>query len=179
MGWGAEQISNIWRAYAIAANEANDSDIIARIDSDVFFFNDMIFRAVERSDADLIGDGHFVNFEYTQGGCYFFKASAVRRINAMIESESMEKLISGIDIIVEDIAAHYFAQKLGLKIWLTWFMMFPQELINAGGLTPWQRWKFSCLHFVMKNKSAMLMAYKNEITDPAALLEFTQKISTD
>lgn len=163
MGWGAEQIKRIWKAYAKVAEHASDNDMIARIDSDVFFFNDTIFRAVARSDADLIGDGHFVNFCYTQGGCYFFKASAVKKITHMLESETIDKILTEIDTIVEDIAAHHFAKRLNLKIWLTWFMMFPDELTNAGGLNRWARWKFSCLHFVMKNKEAMLKVYETTV----------------
>lgn len=163
MGWGATQISWIWRAYNLAAEDAGDNDIIARVDSDVFFFNDRIFQAVARSDADFIGDGHYVNFEYGQGGCYFFRAAAVRKIIAMLESSPIEDLLSEIDIVVEDIAAFHFAKRLKLKIWLTWFMMFPDELKNAGGLTAWQRWKFSCAHFVMKNKAAMLVAYEDQV----------------
>lgn len=163
MGWGAEQIGWIWRAYAKASEHAADEDIIARVDSDVFFFNDMIFRAVARSDADLVGDGHFVDFKFTQGGCYFFKASAVKKINAMLNSETLDSILSEIDTVVEDIAAHHFANRLNLKVWMTWFMMFPDELRNAGGLNSWARWKFSCLHFVMKNKSAMLEAYERDI----------------
>lgn len=163
MGWGATQIGWIWRAYGLAAEGANDNDIIARVDSDVFFFNDTIFQAVVRSDDDLIGDGHYVDFAYCQGGCYFFKASAVRKINAMIASEGMDKLLIEIETVVEDVAATHFAKRLGLKIWQAWFMMFPDELKNAGALTPWYRWKFSCLHFVMKNKAAMLEAYEREV----------------
>lgn len=163
MGWGATQIGWIWRAYGLAAEGAAEHDIIARVDSDVFFFNDRIFRAVARSDADLIGDGHFVNFEYTQGGCYFFRASAVRKITEMLKAEPIERILGEIKPIVEDVAAHHFSKRLGLKIWLTWFMMFPDELRNAGGLTAWQRWKFSCAHFVMKNKAAMLEAYAHEV----------------
>ena len=163
MGWGATQISWIWRAYQLAAEHAADHDIIARVDSDVFFFNDRIFQAVARSKADMVGDGHFVNFSYGQGGCYFFRASAVRRIAVMLESEPIDDLVKEIDIVVEDIAAYHFAKRLKLKIWLTWFMMFPDELRNAGGLTAWQRWKFSCAHFVMKNKAAMLEAYAEQV----------------
>lgn len=163
MGWGVKQIDSIWKAYAMAALDAADGDFIARIDSDVFFFNDRIFRAVARSDADLIGDGHYVNFEYCQGGCYFLRASAVRQINVMLEKESIEHVLSEGAVGVEDIAVYFFAKRLRLKIWLTWFMMFPDELRNAGGLTKWQRLKFSCLHFVMKNKTMMLEAYKHEV----------------
>ena len=163
MGWGATQIGWIWHAYNLAAEDAEDNDIIARVDSDVFFFNDRIFQTVARSDADLVGDGHYVNFEYCQGGCYFFRASAVRRINAMLEAEPLDDLLKEVDVIVEDVAAYHFAKRLGLKICLTWFMMFPDELRNAGGLNAWQRWKFSCLHFVMKNKAEMLEAYESEV----------------
>lgn len=163
MGWGATQIGWIWRAYALALEGAKDGDIIARIDSDVFFFNDRIFRMVERSDADMVGDGHYVRLEFCQGGCYFFKATAVRKILNMLEREPLEQVVKEIDPVVEDVAATHFARRLGLKVCLTWFMMFPDELRNAGRLTRWQRWKFSCAHFVMKNKAAMLVAYEKEV----------------
>lgn len=163
MGWGAEQIGWIWRAYALAAEGAHDDDIVARIDSDVFFFNDRVFRAVARSDADLVGDGHFVDFKYCQGGVYFLRASAVRRIVAWLDQRPLAPLLDQAGINVEDVAVHHFARTLGLRIWMTWFMMFPDELRNAGGLTPWQRWKFSCLHFVMKNKAGMITAYTQEV----------------
>lgn len=178
MGWGAEQIGNIWNAYAHAAKNANDNDIIARIDSDVFFFNDRIFQMIMRSDADLIGDGHFVDFKYTQGGCYFFKTSAINQINAMIAEQSMDKLTQEIDIVVEDIAAHHFAKKLNLKVWLTWFMVFPQEIINSGGLSSWLKWKFSCAHFVMKNKDKMLEAYTKHILSEEENKAFLEILKT-
>ncbi len=163
MGWGEEQIGWIWKAYELAADGVPDSDYIVRIDSDVFFFNDRIFRAVANSNADFIGDGHFVDFEYCQGGCYFFRVSAVNIIVKMLHQVTLQKALVGISIVVEDVAAYYFSKALNLEIWQTWFMMFPDELRNAGALTGWQRWKFSCVHFVMKNKVEMLTAYQCEI----------------
>ena len=65
-----------------------------------------------------------------------------------------------------------------LKIWITWFMMFPDELKNAGGLTKWQRWKFSCLHFVMKNKDAMIVAYINDVLSYDELKGFKKIIDS-
>ncbi len=179
MGWGATQIGWIWRAYQVAAEEANDNDFIARVDSDVFFFNDTIFRTVARSDVDLVGDGHFVGFKYCQGGCYFFRASAVRQILAMLQAENVERVLAEDNIGVEDIAAYHFARRLGLRIWLTWFMMFPDELRNAGGLTRWQRWKFSCVHFVMKNKAAMLEAYEREVLKGCVPDTYLQALGTE
>lgn len=177
MGWGATQIAWIWKAYALAADGVADNDIIARVDSDVFFFNDRIFRAVARNEADFVGDGHYVDFEYCQGGCYFFRASAVRKIVALIQAEPLEDMLREIDPVVEDVAATYLAKRLGMKIWLTWFMMFPDELRNAGGLTVWQRMKFSCAHFVMKNKAAMLEAYEAEVMQPEEIIAFRKLIA--
>lgn len=179
MGWGATQIGWIWKAYALAAEGAADDDVIARVDSDVYFFNDRIFRAVERSSADLIGDGHFVDFKYCQGGCYFFRAKAVRQIGAFLQQRSLSDELDAAGINVEDIAADHFAKANGQRIWMTWFMMFPDELRNAGGLNRWQRWKFSCLHFVMKNKAAMIESYQHEMLDGAGRVSFLKSLEVE
>lgn len=178
MGWGATQIACIWQAYAVAAKGAAAGDVVVRVDSDVFFFNNRIFKAVERSDADVVGDGHFVDFAYCQGGCYFFRVAAVQRVLGYLAACSLADDLAQAGITVEDIAADHFARRLGLRIWKTWFMMFPDELRNAGGLTPWQRLKFSCLHFVMKNKSAMIDAYLAEQLPPAEHARFLALLKT-
>lgn len=159
MGWGTEQISNIWKAYEYAAQHAQPDDIIARVDSDVFFINDRIFKQVASCSADFVGDGHFVDFKYCQGGCYFFRVSAVRKIVNLIATEGMENLVSEIDVNVEDVAATAFARRLNLNVLLTWFMGFPNELDNNKHSIWWFKHKFSCVHFVMKNKDKMLTAY--------------------
>lgn len=177
MGWGEEQIGWIWRAYAIAAETAEDTDIVARVDSDVYFFNDRIFRLAERTDADLLGDGHYVNFEFCQGGCYFFKAAAIRKINAFLAEVPASSWAKELDVVVEDVAATHFSRRLGLDVRMTWFMMFPDELRNAGRLNAWQRWKFSCAHFVMKNKALMLEAYERDVLSPATAPEYRQLLT--
>jgi hypothetical protein len=177
MGWGSKQIESIWNAYTLASVEAGPDDIIARIDSDVFFFNDRIFRIVERHSADLIGDGHYVNFGYTQGGCYFFKANAVKKISTWLENQQMHELLNKAKIDVEDIAAFHFAKATDLTSKLTWFMMFPDELRNAGGLSSWHRGKFSCIHFVMKNKKLMLECYEREMLAKSEIPSFLEKLT--
>jgi hypothetical protein len=179
MGWGAEQISNIWQAYENVASTAAENDVIARVDSDVFFFNQRIFDAVSRSEADFIGDGHFVNFKYHQGGCYFFRKSAVDRVCNYLSSHSMENLATQLDFDVEDIAAYAFAKELDLTTWMTWFMMFPDELNNKGFIGNWSQWKFSCLHFVMKNKSAMLQSYEKEVFHGEPPTEYLSALALD
>ena len=75
-------------------------------------------------------------------------------------------------------AAMYFAKRLALKVWMTWFMMYPDELRNAGGLTAWQRFKFSCLHFVSKNKGGMIDAYLKDVLPADQRLAFTSTLAT-
>ena len=172
MGWGVEQITRIWQAYALAAEGMHDDDFIARVDADVFFFNDTIFQAVQRSDADMVGDGHFIDFEYCQGGCYFLRVSAVRKIVSLLASTPIANLAEQFTPIVEDVAATYLVRWAGMQVWMTWFMMFPDELRNAGGLSRVQRAKFSCAHFVMKNKMAMLDTYEREVLPASELAAF-------
>lgn len=172
MGWGIEQIGWIWKAYAIAAEGLEGDDIVARVDADVFFFNDRIFREAARANADLIGDGHFVDFRFCQGGTYFLRVGAVRRVLQLIEAKTLENVLQGVPVIVEDVAVHHMITSLGLHVRMTCFMMFPDEYRNAGGLTSWSRWKFSCLHFVMKNKPAMLDAYFESVLPVRELDQF-------
>lgn len=178
MGWGAEQIGWIWKAYAMAADGLADDDIVARVDSDVFFFNDRIFHVVERTAADVVGDGHFVNFKYCQGGNYFLKAGAVRRVVGYLRNQELAPLLDKADVVVEDVALSFFARQIELKQLLTWFMMFPDELRLAGGLSSWARWKFSCLHFVHKNKAGMVKAYLDQVLPPAQHAQFLAHAAT-
>lgn len=166
VGWTIDQIDAIWRAYAYASASAADHDYVARVDADVFFFNSTVFDAVARSGADMVGDGHYVDFEYCQGGCYFFRVAAARRVNQLIAERSVAGLAKEFPTLVEDVAATHMARTLGLRVWMTWFMMFPDELRNAGMLGERQHERFSCLHFVMKNKTAMLEAYERHVLRP-------------
>ncbi|MEO3691060.1 hypothetical protein [Roseateles paludis] len=178
VGWGAEQIGWIWRAYALACEGLSDDDFIARIDSDVFFFNDRIFRAMARSRADFIGDGHYVDFEYCQGGAYFLRVSAARAVLKYLESNDLTQVLAQAQIGVEDRAVMHFAALVKLKTWMTCFMMFPDELRNAGGLTALARFKFSCLHFTSKNKAGMIDAYVAGVLPHAEQAAFKAVLST-
>lgn len=162
-GWGDKQITSIWKAYSLAAQKSNLNDYVVRVDSDVFFFNDWIFQMVAASKRDLVGDGHYVNFQYCQGGIYFLRAGAVNDIVKYFEHNSMGEFLKCRSINVEDVAAFEFVKNTKHSTWLTFFMMFPDEYRIADQLTAYQKFKFCCLHFVMKNKNLMLDTYLKEI----------------
>jgi hypothetical protein len=178
-GWGLKQVGSIWKAYERVAKIAHNDDIIARVDSDVFFFNDDIFRAAAASDADLIGDGHFDDFEHCQGGCYLFRASAVHKIAAEIDSVGLAVILADLQVVADDRATRYLTERLSLKTWMTWFIMFPDELRNAGGLNGWARWKFSCFHSINKDKGMMLAAYERELYAGDAPADYRSVLTTD
>ena len=102
----------------------------------------------------------------------------MREIVALLNRQSLDAVVAQAAVPVEDVVAHDLAQLAGLNIWMTWFMMFPDELRNAGGLTPWQRWKFSCVHFVMKNKAAMIETYLHHMLPPAVVPGFLALLAT-
>ena len=106
------------------------------------------------------------------------RVSAVRKIVSLLASTSIVNLADQFTPIVEDVAATYLVRWAGLRVWMTWFMMFPDELRNAGGLTVWQRWKFSCAHFVMKNKAAMLVAYEKDVLPAEEVFGFKRILET-
>jgi len=176
-GWGATQIASIWRAYAHAAEGCGDDDYVGRIDADVFFFSPWLFDLVLKSGADLIGDGHYVRFEFCQGGVYFLKAKAIRNICAFLNERKLEEILSDAKVNVEDMATYHLVQATGHRSWLTWFMMFPDEYRIAGRLNKYQRQKFSCLHFAIRNKEKMLQVYRKELIDPREGSSFEAAIS--
>lgn len=176
---GTEYITSIWNAYGSIATESIDDDFIVCVDSDVFFINDRIFRAASRTDADLIGDGHYVDFRYVQGGCYFLKVRAVRQIMELLARKSVSEFASEGIRMHEDLMASHFVRSAGLRSWLTWYMMFPDELRFAKRMDSWQRWKFSCLHFVGKDKASMLQAYEKHVLAGELPEDFRQVMATD
>ena len=45
-------------------------------------------------------------------------------------------------------------------------------------LTAWQRWKFSCLHFVYKNKGGMIDAYVRDVLPSDQRAQFAETLVT-
>jgi hypothetical protein len=162
-GWGREQIAAIWEAYALAAADAPADAYVARVDSDVFFFSGWLFDLVAKSGVDLIGDGHYVDFEYCQGGLYFFRADAIGRVLGATPIADFDAMLERNGIGVEDKAAYFLARKAGVSIWLPFFMMFPDEYRNAGGLGAYQRLKYACLHYAKKDKAPMIDIYLDQV----------------
>lgn len=162
-GWGADQITSIWAAYEYASKGCRDNDYIARVDSDVFFFSNWIFSLIAKSDYQLIGDGHYVDFKYAQGGVYFCRVDALTKIFASLKIQPMSNFLIEQKINVEDIAVYKLMEKVKAKIWITYFMMFPDEYRIAKSINVYQKGKFCCYHHSVKDKRPMIDIYLKEM----------------
>ena len=175
-GWGTPQIAAIWEAYALAAKDAPEDGFVACVDSDVFFFSGWLFDLVSKTSAGLVGDGHFVDFKYCQGGVYFFSVAGVRRVLEVTPVSEFEREFNRASVVVEDVAAYHLARRARLRIWLSFFMMFPDEYKNAGRLTRYQRAKFACLHYTLRDKREMFRIYCEEMVPANEKHEFLNAV---
>lgn len=78
-GYGVTTVVSELAAFRDVAAQVDKADWIAKVDSDVLFLNDKIFRRVTRMNSDLVGHEELAwrPFAYSQGGCYFLRAAFV------------------------------------------------------------------------------------------------------
>jgi hypothetical protein len=80
-GYGETTMLSQLRAFHQVAAVTPKDHWIAKVDSDVLFVNDHIFRVIQHCLADLVGQSEraWGTFSYSQGGCYFVKAGFISR----------------------------------------------------------------------------------------------------
>jgi glycosyltransferase involved in cell wall biosynthesis len=87
-GWGAHTIINQLKAFRDVASNLKPHDYLAKLDSDILFLNPYVFKKALKANADLVGSrGGSDLFSYTQGGCYFLRASAILGIGVPTNAE--------------------------------------------------------------------------------------------
>jgi hypothetical protein len=110
--WGSNQIADL---ACLWISRRDSNDVIAR-SIRRFLLQRPHIRAVSRSkQISSVGIMLILNIARS---CYFFRTGA-KKINEMLNRESIENILSEISTVVEDIAAFHFAKRLGLKTWLT------------------------------------------------------------
>jgi hypothetical protein len=177
-GWGSAQIASIWDAYELAIRDAVEGTYITCVDSDVFFFSGWLFDFVTKSHVDMIGDGRYVDFKYAQGGVYFLSAEAVGRILAVTPIATFDREFRQAHVDVEDKALYFLARKARLRIRLACFMMFPDEYARAGRLSWYQRHKFACLHYAIRDKAPLIDIYLDQMISVRERSRFVEILDT-
>lgn len=139
------------KAFSIAARQAQPIDFIAKVDSDILFFSSLKLDEIRICAADFVGDGHYSNYKYAQGGLYLLRAPLAERLETVTEPE-LEQAISECHTNAEDQVVSALVRQRTKSIWLTRLMLFPNEYDKANLNGRFVRREFSAIHFVHRKE---------------------------
>ncbi|HTN74785.1 MAG TPA: hypothetical protein VL096_06040 [Pirellulaceae bacterium] len=150
-GWGADSVLAQCREYARIAS-AEECDYVAKVDSDVLFLPGQEFSLLASSRADAFGDGHYDGNRHFQGGLYFLSRQCCLRLHDL-DHDCVTSFITagqGKFLPGEDAVIFHLLKSKDIKIWLTYYMLFPAEYarrrLPQEGFFP--RRPASALHFI-------------------------------
>jgi hypothetical protein len=101
-GYGDDTIAAEIEAFEQIHHLTQPGDYVAKVDSDILFLTDWVFRRVPQTRADIVGQPEKVlePFIYTQGGCYFLSHQAINaicRLTPPAIAQSIEVTCAAID----------------------------------------------------------------------------------
>lgn len=123
----------------------NDWDLLVKTDSDVIVFEGHKFQEICSSNLKAIGDGHFLQFKYAQGGLYMLRKQLIKRAFSNTSVEDIEYINKQTNSVGEDKAISYLLKKQGVPFFLTRLMLFPDEYNNIKHLNTVKK-EFVALH---------------------------------
>jgi hypothetical protein len=130
----------------IAAELAHPKDLLVKVDSDVLMLPNDKWRRVLYSNAPAIGDGHYLRFEYAQGGLYMIRKACIEGTLAPVTLRTVEDVAQAIDSVGEDMAISELLRRADQPFFLTRMMLFPEEYRPLSALNPLVRQEFMALH---------------------------------
>jgi len=148
------------KAFKKVAARSSQDDYIAKVDSDILFISDKIFKDVMRSSAQIIGQKSTPNpavaFPHTSGGCYFMTTSLIHKITNSPLRKFVTEVVANmsgrlVTLLPEDFVIFNLAKKYTQNIQFTRFY-FPLDKIE---LLPAQQGAYSAIHF-SEQKNQML-----------------------
>ena len=140
------------QAFAIAARRAQPIDFIAKVDSDILFFSSLKLDEVSICAADFVGDGHYSNYEYAQGGLYLLRAPLAEMLEESVTEQELEHTIAQCRTHAEDQVVSALVRQRTRSVWLTRLMLFPNEYEDANLNGRFVRSEFSAIHFVHRKE---------------------------
>lgn len=147
-------------AFAIVASKAKPLDFIAKVDSDILFFDKTRLDEISVCREDFIGDGHYSEYKYAQGGLYFLRAPFASRLCATSNIDVLAEAIQRCGTNAEDQVISELARDHTKKIWLLRIMLFPNEYERTNLSKLCVRNEFSAIHFVHRKSDMMIYARK-------------------
>lgn len=129
-------------------------DFLVKVDSDVLFLPNPKWERLLRSEADAIGDGHFLQFRYAQGGLYMMRRQLVQEVLSRVTLADVERVARAIDSVGEDMAVSRILEESGHPFLFTRLMLFPDEYRRVRRVEGAVKREFVALH-CHRDKAAM------------------------
>lgn len=138
----------------VCRNMPDDHDLLVKVDSDVLFLSNRKWELLLRSRALAIGDGHYLQHRFAQGGLYMIRRHVVRHVLSKVSLAEIEAVAKKIDSVGEDMAISQLLRDAGSPFFMSRMMLFPEEYRPLRRLNRLVRSEFLALHF-HKDKSNM------------------------
>lgn len=130
----------------VCAQMPDPRDLLVKVDSDVLFMPNPKWERLLRSAVSAIGDGHYLQHRYAQGGLYMIRREIIQAIFAATTVSDVEAVARKIDSVGEDMAISRMLCDAGKPFFFTRMMLFPDEYGPLGTLSAPTRHEFMALH---------------------------------
>lgn len=154
--WGSPSSTHAeLQIFKMACEHLTDAcDLLVKVDSDVLFLRNEKWARILRSGAEAVGDGHFLQHRYAQGGLYMMRRHLVQHVFADTTVTDLEVIAREIDSVGEDMAISQLLADSGKPFFFTRMMLFPDEYGPLPSLRSAVRREFLALH-CHKDKARM------------------------
>lgn len=129
-------------------------DLLVKVDSDVLFLPNPKWLRLLRSAASAIGDGHYLQHRFAQGGLYMIRREVIQTVFASTRVPDVEQVAIEIDSVGEDMAISRMLRGASQPFFFTRMMLFPNEYKALSTLSALTRREFIALH-CHKDKHSM------------------------
>lgn len=155
------------RAFSTAARGVDAIDFIAKVDSDILFFSEKKLNEISICQYDFVGDGHYSDYFYAQGGLYFIRAEKALPLSETVNDDELNYAIKLCGSVSEDRVMSMLFSRRSYRIWMTRLMLFPNEYEKSDLRNSWLQREFSAIHFVRR---------KNDMPSYAKIIGIDQEI---
>ena len=144
-------------------------DLLVKVDSDVLFVRNAKWLRLLRSSAHAIGDAHYLQHRFAQGGLYMIRRHIVDSFLSKVTLGEVEQVARAIDSVGEDMAISQLLADKGLPFFFTRMMLFPEEYGLLPHLNSWVRSEFLALHCHKDKRNMDALTRRYGLLDQAHL----------
>lgn len=130
----------------VCAQMPDPRDLLVKVDSDVLFIPNRKWCRLLRSTASAIGDGHYLQHRFAQGGLYMIRREVIQSVFAATTVSDVERVAHEIDSVGEDMAISRMLSDADQPFFFTRMMLFPDEYGPLRTLRSLTRLEFMALH---------------------------------